>query len=298
MRHIWIIKRDSSTMLFYHSFDNRPFKAMIVSGLLAALHNFSKVEIQEEGIQSVEMHDLRWTYLSSDEYNLLLIAADTKDRNSKMMKAQLMVICKMFVKKFHLDLEYWEDSAYRLGIFDDFKQTLNDLKSEWLLASDTADLSNIFDLLGVFQQILQKFINYINLEIKTPRLDRILGELLHLSPQLKEWYNKRYNPEAFKILQLYIPQIDLKKKQIYFNRTTGESLIKEKSIGLEPEYIKNFFFLLIKFYSESISNAIPDYVWYKLISTEILPYFLQQWKYLDQLGILHELMQLICAPLE
>ena len=185
VKHIWIIKRDSSTMLLYHSFDNPPFKAMIVSGLLAAMYNFSKVEIQERGIQSIEMHDLRWTYLSAEDDNLLLIGADSKDQNSVIMRARLQVILNTFVDKYHIKLKYWESSAYDLEIFLKFKINLRDLKQEWEVAGATKDLGNIFDLLYIFQQILQIFIDYINDHFHSPLLDRILKDLLLLSPQLK-----------------------------------------------------------------------------------------------------------------
>lgn len=279
-------------MLLYHSFHNPPFKAMIVSGLLAAMYNFSKVEIQEQGIQSIEMYDLQWTYLSSEEDNLLLISADSKDQKSSVMKARLEIILKIFIEKYHIKLKYWEENAYDLEIFTNFKQTLIDLNQEWELADKTKNLGNIFDLLYIFQDTLQILIDFINEKLKTPRLDHVLAELLHLSPQLKEWDSKGYNPEAFKILQLFIPQIDLKQKKIFFSRSPGHSLIQEASIGIEREYIKSFFSLILQNYSDILKDSIPTQYWNDLVITQFMPFFIRKWEYLMHLEILKELIMI------
>ena len=55
----------------------------LVSGLLSALHNFSEVELKHQGIESIEMAGLTWTYLDSKDIFLLLIAADDKGHRIK-----------------------------------------------------------------------------------------------------------------------------------------------------------------------------------------------------------------------
>lgn len=279
-------------MLLYHSFHNPPFKAMIVSGLLAAMYNFSKVEIQEQGIQSIEMYDLQWTYLSSEEDNLLLIGADSKNQKSNVMKARLQIILNIFIEKYHIKLKYWEENAYDLEIFTKFKQTLVDLNHEWELADRTKNLGNIFDLLYIFQETLQILIDFINEKLKTPRLDHVLAELSHISPQLKEWDSQGYNPEAFQILQLFIPQIDLKQKKIFFERSTGHSLIQEASIGIETEYIKSFFTLILQNYSEILRETIPKQYWNDLVISQFMPFFLRKWDYLMHLDLLKVLISI------
>ena len=145
-------------MLFYHSFDNVPFRAIIVSGLLAALNNFSEVEIQEQGIQSIEMHDIRWTYLVSSNHNLLLIAADDKEQNSKIMRSQLETVLKLFVIKYHIDLKYWEDGAANLKYFEKFEFTLKSLTKEWKTPTMISHETKIhfYKVIIVLQELLNE----------------------------------------------------------------------------------------------------------------------------------------------
>ena len=78
MKHIWIIDDLSSTAVFYKNYTAMDLDQDLVSGLLSALHNFSEVELKHQGIESIQMSGLSWTYLDSKEYSLLLIGADDK----------------------------------------------------------------------------------------------------------------------------------------------------------------------------------------------------------------------------
>ncbi|QEE16715.1 hypothetical protein DSAG12_02545 [Promethearchaeum syntrophicum] len=293
MKHIWIIKKDSSTMLFYHSFDNAPFRAIIVSGLLAALNNFSEVEIQEQGIQSIEMHDMRWTYVISSKHNLLLIAADAKEQNSKVMRSQLEIVLKLFVIKYHIDLKYWEDGAANLQFFEKFKITLRSLRKEWELVSESRTIGTLLDMLGLFQQILIKYIKIIRTYFKKKAYLHILREINEYTPLFWEWDEYRVNPEAFKILKLYIPMVDLTKGIIIFDTSSGDSLVNKETLGLEPTYMKSFFYSIIRHYNETIKEYVNEKTWYDIQCREFLPILFSRWDQLQQLGILKELTRLL-----
>ncbi|MHA1585181.1 MAG: hypothetical protein ACTSWL_08000, partial [Promethearchaeota archaeon] len=174
MRHIWIIKRDSSTMLFYQCFDNNPFRAIIVSGLLAALNNLSEIEIRDQGIQSIEMRDMRWTYLNSQEKNLLLIAADNKEQSTEIMRSQLGIVLDLFVKKYHIDLKYWEEGAANLEYFENFDKTLKMLAQEWIQVNESTYIGKSLDILAIFQEIFIKYISIIQRNYKKRKYIRIL----------------------------------------------------------------------------------------------------------------------------
>ena len=293
MKHIWIIKKDSSTMLFYHSFDNAPFRAIIVSGLLAALNNFSEIEIQEQGIQSIEMHDMRWTYLVSAKHNLLLIAADDKDQNSNLMRSQLDIVLKLFVIKYHIDLGYWEDGAANLKFFEKFNLTLKTLTREWKLVDESKNIGTILDMLGVFQLILIRYIKIIRTYFKKKAYLQILREINQYAPLLWEWDEYRVNPQGFKVLKLYIPMVDLTKGIIDFDTSSGESIIDEENLGLEPEYMKSFFFAIIRHYNFTIKKYIDEKTWYDIQCREFLPILFSKWDHLQQLNILKELTRIL-----
>jgi len=280
-------------MLFYHSFDNVPFRAIIVSGLLAALNNFSEVEIQEQGIQSIEMHDIRWTYLVSSKHNLLLIAADVKEQNSKVMRSQLEIVLNLFVIKYHIDLKYWEDGAANLKYFEKFEYTLKSLTREWKLVDESRNIGTILDILAVFQQILIKYIKIIRTYFKKKAYLQILRKINEYAPQLWEWDEYRVNPKGFEILKLYIPIVNLTKGIITFDTSSGESLVNEENLGLEPNYMKGFFYSIIRHYNESIKEYVNEKAWNDIQCREFLPILFSRWDQLQQLNILKELTRLL-----
>ncbi len=293
MKHLWVIKKDSSTMLFYHSFDNAPFRAIIVSGLLAALNNFSEIEIQEQGIQSIEMHDMRWTYLVSSKHNLLLIAADIKEQNSKVMRSQLKIVLNLFVIKYHIDLKYWEDGAANLQFFENFKFTLKSLRREWELVDESRNIGTLLDILRIFQQILIKYIKIIRTYFKKKAYLHILRKINEYSPQLMEWDEYHVNPQGFKILKYYIPMVNLTKGIITFDFSSGESLVDEENLGLEPEYMKSFFYGIIRHYNDAIKEYVTEKTWYDIQCRELLPILLSKWDHLQHLNILKELTKIL-----
>ncbi len=280
-------------MLFYHSFDNAPFRAIVVSGLLAALNNFSEIEIQEQGIQSIEMHDMRWTYLVSSKYNLLLIAADDKDQKSALLRAQLEIVLKLFVIKYHIDLGYWEDGAANLKYFEKFNLTLKTLTREWKLVDESKNIGTVLDMLGVFQLILIKYIKIIRTYFKKKAYLQILREINQYTPLLWEWDEYRVNPQGFKILKLYIPMVDLSKGIIDFDTSSGESIIDEENLGLEPEYMKSFFYGIIRHYNYTIKKYVDEKTWYDIQCREFLPILFSRWDHLQQLNILKELTRIL-----
>lgn len=298
MKHIWIVKKDSSTMLYYHSYENRPFKAFIVSGLLAAMNNFSEVEIRQQGIDSIEMHDLRWVYLPDIPNNLLLIGADERKSNAKVLKSRLRVIDTLFTKKYGICPEFYNRGPIDLDQFIDFNVILDELKKEWNQASQSMDLGITLDLLAVFQTILMKIINFINTTIFGQKYLRLLIELHRHSPQLKEFYGDAINPEAFHVLQLFIPKIDLENEKIIFNTSNGENILQANPrIGLEISYLKSVFYFIIQHFSQSIQEVLSTseekLKWNEFLSADLMDYLLRKWSFLLDLQILKDLLRLL-----
>ena len=92
---IWIVESDSGIKLLYKSFLKTDADEDIVSGFLTAFNQFSMMEFKQS-IDSIEMGGLRWSYIVEPKYNLLFVAASTKEMKTEILKTRLDVIKNAF----------------------------------------------------------------------------------------------------------------------------------------------------------------------------------------------------------
>ncbi len=159
--NIWILEASSGITLLYQPYRELFVNEDLVSGLLTALNRFTVFEFNE-GIESIEMGGLRWVYLDDEESGLLFIAADTKDASADILKARLTIIMQSFLH------QYQDSGIYKKGewngntdFFQDFKQTIDEYYSQWKKAENITTIGEFFDILGVFQQILNIVMNTV-----------------------------------------------------------------------------------------------------------------------------------------
>ncbi len=300
IKHLWIVQKDASTMLFYYSYENIPFNAMLVSGLMAAMNSFSEVEIQQQGIQSIEMMDQRWVYLKDSVHNLLLIGADSIESNAKVMRSRLNVIDALFIQKYNIDFHFWDRGGVEISQFSTFRYDLLDLQREWDLANKSMDLGKVLDVLGIFQQVLNGMIQFIYDHIHGQKYLRLLYELHSNSPQLKEFYGDTGNLEAFQVLQLFIPKIDLTKEKIIFTTSEGQNILQTNpQIGLETKLMKSVFYMILNQFVQSIrENCVLPHEkeeWESFLVAEIMPFLLNRWEFLQNLGLLKSFIRIFCT---
>ena len=105
--NIWILDSESGITLLYKSYLSLPLDEDLVSGLLAALNQFTVFEFQE-GIESIDMGGLRWVYLEDKELKLLFVAASEKTVSSNILKARLNIIKQTFIAEYASDKEAWK----------------------------------------------------------------------------------------------------------------------------------------------------------------------------------------------
>ncbi|WP_457558551.1 hypothetical protein [Candidatus Harpocratesius sp.] len=297
MKHVWIVKKDSSTMLFYHSYNNIPFKAILVSGLLSAMNSFSEIEIQKRGIQSINMHDLKWVYFNDPEHNLLLIGADSRKSNANVMRARLSVIDTIFIQKYQISPKFWDQTAIDLDLFIDFAEVLDELSIEWKIADKSLDLGKILDLLRIFQKCILKICNFIETHIHGKKYRRLLFDLHSNSPRLKERYGNYVNTRAFEVLELFIPKINLSEEKIIFNSSLGHNIIQSNpKIGLEESLLKAVYYMIFQQFIQSIKEILTNpeekLTWFQFLQEEIMPFLLRKWDYLSDLGVLRDLLKI------
>ncbi len=65
--NVWILDSESGITLLYKPYMDLALDEDLISGLLAALNQFTTYEFQQ-GIESIEMGGLRWSYLEDKEY--------------------------------------------------------------------------------------------------------------------------------------------------------------------------------------------------------------------------------------
>lgn len=105
--NVWVLDSESGITLLYKSYLDLSLDEDLISGLLAALNQFTVFELHE-GIESIEMGGLRWVYLDEKDLNLLFIGASEKIVNSDMLKARLNVIKQAFIQQYIPDREEWK----------------------------------------------------------------------------------------------------------------------------------------------------------------------------------------------
>ena len=171
--NIWILDSESGITLLYKSYLNLPLDEDLVSGLLAALNQFTVFEFQQ-GIESIDMGGLRWVYLEEKDLKLLFVAASEKTVSSNILKARLNIIKQTFIAEYASDKEEWKRLwKGNTDHFNPFKKIIEEYYSQWLTAENISTIAEFYDILGVFQQILNLLINLIEAHMAQSKKERI-----------------------------------------------------------------------------------------------------------------------------
>lgn len=243
----------------------------LVSGLLSALHNFSEVELKHQGIESIEMAGLTWTYLDSKEYSLLLIAADDKGTESKTMRFRLEKLLDAFIQEFDLTPKKWkEDWNGNVTKYADFGNITDEYISQWRQAEKVMSAANSLDLMGVAQQILNLFTNIIKNAFTSKKEKELHFQILKALTGLLKLPEYNKDPEIQKISF----DSEFEWNIITLNPVAVDSTLLEKILLRLINEIKGIF---LKYFN------IPLY--YEQMSQEIFPYLVSSWSLLRKLEI-------------
>ena len=172
---IWILENDSGVKLLYKSFLKTDADEDIVSGFLTAFNHFSVMEFNQS-IDSIEMGGLRWIYISALKYNLLFVAAGTKDMKTDTLKSRLEVIKNAFIKEYD---KVWEKKGHNwdgdINIFLPFLKLIEDYYHQWLEVENLTQTADFFDILGIFQKIFIIIRNILDNKMYRKSKDEILN---------------------------------------------------------------------------------------------------------------------------
>ncbi len=154
---LWILDSSTGLTLFYQSFMTleKEINEHLVSGLLAAINQFIMTQFTEP-IEAIDMGGLRWIYVHDKVDNLLVVAADTKEADAYVLKAQLEVLKLAFVTQFLSKNESWQHGEFdgNLTFFDPFRDVVEEYRAQWKKAEMANVYAEFYDLLRVFHQVL------------------------------------------------------------------------------------------------------------------------------------------------
>ncbi|MFW9941215.1 MAG: hypothetical protein ACFFFT_09250 [Candidatus Thorarchaeota archaeon] len=174
---IWIVESDSGVKLLYKSFLKTDADEDIVSGFLTAFNQFSMMEFKQS-IDSIEMGGLRWVYIVEDKYNLLFVAANTKEMKTEILKTRLDVIKNAFIKEFD---PVWEKKGHNwdgdINIFLPFLKLIEDYYNQWEEVETLTQTADFFDILGIFQNIFIMLRNILENKMYSKSKTEILDQI-------------------------------------------------------------------------------------------------------------------------
>jgi hypothetical protein len=276
--NIWILDSDSGITLLYKAFLDMNVDEDLVSGLLTALNQFTKMEFKQ-GIDSVDMGGLKWVYLEDKETSLLFIAADSKDVNSDILKGRLNVIKQEFLLRFVKDKTQWHNLwKGNVKIFDSFRNLIDEYYSQWKQVEKISTLAEYFDILGIFQQILNLIFNIIEGHISGVAKEAILSHIEHLFAYYSKHEIMKKEPELNKIT---------------FQRNVGINIISINPDNSDMITVEKHIINIIENIIKKIKKEIGYISWLNFfIKEKVLDYIISNISMLNEFNLLKFLMQL------
>jgi hypothetical protein len=264
--NIWILDAGSGITLVYLSYRDLMVNEDLVSGLLTALNKFTVFEFKQ-GIESIEMGGLRWVYLEDKESNLLFIAADEKEVTADILKARLNVIKQTFIKEY-VDTGIFKKNKWdgNTDPFEPFKEIIDEYYRQWKKAESITTLGEFFDILGIFQQVLNIIMNTMQ---KVMQKDKILKKIANM------FYVMKSNPDF---------QKDPELKKITFTVEDGFNIIDINPNNCDMVLVERHLIQLVKKTVQIIKN--------ELSREEFVYYFLEEYLFnylLNNLSLLNKL---------
>ena len=219
---IWIVESDSGIKLLYKSFLKTDADEDIVSGFLTAFNQFSMMEFKQS-IDSIEMGGLRWSYIVEPKYNLLFVAASTKEMKTEILKTRLDVIKNAFIKEFD---PVWEKKGHNwdgnINIFLPFLKLIEDYYNQWEEVETLTQTADFFDILGIFQNIFIMLRDIIEKKMYSKSKNEILNHI-----------NSVY--ESFQIQDACVNEPEL--KNISFSKESWFDIIDINLIKCDKELV-------------------------------------------------------------
>ncbi|MFX0001432.1 MAG: hypothetical protein ACFE88_15070 [Candidatus Hermodarchaeota archaeon] len=225
------------------------------------------------------MGGLRWVYISDKDTNLLFIAADSKDVSGDILRSRLDVIRHTFIQQYAKDKNRWKGKwAGNVEIYQPFEGVIDDYYTQWKQAERITTVAEFFDILGIFQQILNLVINVIE-----GHLDDKKKHVIYT--QIEEMFNMYSNLDVVK----KSPELS----KITFERTIGFNVININPMNSDVYVVEKLILNLIRRIVEIVKNEEGYFTSLKyFIKENIFDYLLSNFSLLNDLNLFTFLLQL------
>ncbi|MFX1313558.1 MAG: hypothetical protein ACFFHD_13270 [Promethearchaeota archaeon] len=274
----WVLESDSGITLVYKPYMDFPVNEDLVSGLLTALNQFTIVEFKQ-GIDSIEMGGLRWVYILDKDTNLLFIGADSKEVSGDILRARLDVIRHTFIQQYAQDRESFGTKwTGNVEIYKPFEDVIDEYYTQWKQAERVTTVAEFFDMLGIFQQILNLIFNVIEGHLPTKKKDYIYKKIEKLFENYEKLEIVKKNPELCKIS---------------FQRKIGVNIVNINPKNCDMFVVEKQLINLIKTIVEILKTEMNFYTCLKyFIEENIFDYILSNFNLLNDLNLFIFLIQL------
>ena len=240
--NIWILESDSGITLVYKPYMDFPVNEDLVSGLLTALNQFTIVEFKQ-GIESIEMGGLRWVYILDKETNLLFIGADSHQVTTDTLRSRIDVIRHTFIQQYAHSKNSWKGKwTGNVEIYRPFENVIDEYYTQWKQAEKITTVAEFFDMLGIFQQILNLLINVIEGRLKKKK--KIYQIIEDMFKNYSETEVVQKNPEL---------------SSITFERKIGINVIGINPMNCDMVVIEKEIINLIKRITEALKEEVGYY---------------------------------------
>jgi len=239
--NIWILESTSGATLVFKSYTRFELNEYLVSGLITALNQFTLSELKEP-IESIDMGGQKWVYVLDEENRLLFVGSDSKNSVTEMLRARLNAIRQTFIKKYVIEEKTWNDKWNgAVDMFEPFKLIIERYYQQWTQTESLDEMADFFDLLGIFQQLL-------NL------LNNVIEHLLSYDKKLSI-----YN-EIESIIGIYLTSSELtvnpELKNISYKREVGFNIININPVKCNINDVKQHIILLVSNIANLLKNNI------------------------------------------
>ncbi len=273
--NIWIIDAISGLTVFYHNILGMEVDEDLISGLLAALNLLSEREFDQSGIESIDMSGLRWCYAHSKEYNLLFVAAEDKRTNADTLRSRLMIIQSDFIAKYALILAEWQANKQHQSIkyFGSYKSDIDNLVAQWREAEKVASTGILFDLLGVFQQILNLIVEVIEKYLEGDEKERTYRNI------------ENFFGIFMSALKNGVKESDKELMKITFSKESGWDLLGIDATKADIQTFPKVFLDIVNMMKKFIVFELGYARALEALSINLFPYLMNNWNLLEELNM-------------
>ncbi|MHA1150102.1 MAG: hypothetical protein ACTSR8_17855 [Promethearchaeota archaeon] len=218
--NIWIVDVERGIKLIYYSSENLPLNDNLISGLLSAINQLTMVEFKQP-IESINMGGFKWIYLLDLDLNLMFVASDLISVSTETIKGRLLFIKDLFIRQFEATINDWTGDVEQ---FKPFGDVIDNYYKQWSQAENMDILAKFYDIIGIFQQIL----NLVRNVIKNNTTGELQTDLYQsIDTLFEEFRNSPKNSGE--------PELT----RIEFTRDSGFNIFNINPLNCDAIFVKN-----------------------------------------------------------